>query len=149
MITPKGVMSHTRSAIRTICFIALVGFIWYTLNSTVFGRETYSEYKFKELPFWSYVAIYNGKTVLIKENLLNVALFVPIGYLLFFLMSKRSWWKASLFGFGLSVCIEIMQLIGKRGTCEFDDVFHNTIGCLIGYYVACGVVMLYNREKNV
>jgi len=149
MITPKGVMSHTRSSIRTICFIALVGFIWYTLNSTVFGRETYSEYKYKEFPFWSYLAIYDGKTVLIKEDLLNVALFLPIGFLLFFSITRKSWRIATLSGLGLSVCIELMQLIGKRGTCEFDDVFHNTIGCVIGYYVAWAVMMLYNRVKHV
>ena len=34
--------------------------------------------------------------------------------------------------------IEILQLVTSRGLCEFDDVFHNMIGAVIGV----GIVMI-------
>lgn len=137
-------MKKVRIILKFICLLALVGYIWYTLDTTVFGRDEYSAYRYKALPFWSYVAIYDGNEILIKEDLLNVALFIPIGFLLGLVMTNKRWWKALLFGSGLSVSIEMMQLIGKRGTCEFDDVFHNTIGCLIGFFVVLGIMRIYN-----
>lgn len=32
--------------------------------------------------------------------------------------------------------IEVLQLITRRGLCEFDDVIHNMIGAAIGIAVA-------------
>ena len=34
--------------------------------------------------------------------------------------------------------VELLQLLAARGLCEFDDVFHNMIGAVIGV----GVVMI-------
>lgn len=31
--------------------------------------------------------------------------------------------------------IEILQLVTSRGLCEFDDVFHNMIGAIIGVVI--------------
>lgn len=35
-------------------------------------------------------------------------------------------------GLLISVCIEVVQLVFHRGLFEFDDMFHNTLGTLIG-----------------
>lgn len=133
--------------LKGVCLITLAGYIWYTLDTTVLGRRDYSYYRYKTIPYWSYAAILDGKESLIKEDLLNVALFLPIGFLLCCLMPIRKWWIALVFGFGLSSCIELLQLVWKRGTCEFDDVFHNTIGCLIGYGLA-SVIFRFVNIKN-
>lgn len=133
---------------KGVCLLALAGYIWYTLDTTVFCRSDYSYYQYKTYPFWSYAAILDGKESLIKENLLNVALFVPIGFLLCSLLSRRRWWMALIFGLGLSTGIELMQLVWKRGTCEFDDVFHNTIGCLIGYGLCKMAVSLTHLART-
>ena len=60
-------------------------------------------------------------------------MFVPVGVL----AGCRWKWKGILAA-GLSVEIEILQLITARGLCEFDDIFHNMIGAVIGI----GVVMI-------
>lgn len=61
-------------------------------------------------------------------------MFVPVG-----LLCGRLWkWKGPWVAAGISVGIEILQLITARGLCEFDDVFHNTLGAVIGV----GVVMI-------
>ena len=38
-------------------------------------------------------------------------------------------------GVGVSVTIELLQLVLRRGTCETDDVISNSIGMLIGFVV--------------
>ncbi|WP_394798617.1 VanZ family protein [Parabacteroides distasonis] len=53
---------------------------------------------------------------------------VPVVFLLSFVFIHRSWWKVALVGFVFSSVIELSQLVFKRGFCDFDDVFHNTLG---------------------
>ena len=57
-------------------------------------------------------------------------------------------------GGGLSVFIELLQLIFKKGFCETDDVIHNVLGCLIGYYIyrltflrQCVIVNRINKSE--
>lgn len=143
----KTRMKNYIIVLKGVCLIALVGYIWYTLDTTVLGRSDYSYYRYKTYPFWSYAAILSGEVSLIRENLLNVALFAPIGLLLCCLLPWRKWWIALMFGFELSVCIELLQLVWKRGTCEFDDVLHNTLGCLLGFILASGIAKFYNHLR--
>lgn len=138
---------YLKIALKGVCLITLIGYIWYTLDITIFGRSEYSCYRYKTLPFWSYAAIMDGKESLIKENLLNIALFIPIGFLLSSVLPRIRWWKVLLFGLAFSVFIELMQFVGKRGTCEFDDVLHNTIGCIIGFAIVKGIAKLYNNSR--
>lgn len=70
-----------------------------------------------------------------KEQILtNVIMFVPVGVLVGWIWRWRGLWTAAV----LSIFIEILQLVTARGLCEFDDVFHNMIGAVIGV----GVVMI-------
>lgn len=34
----------------------------------------------------------------------------------------------------------------KKGLAEFDDVFHNTIGCLLGYGIYIGLLLLTRKH---
>lgn len=73
-----------------------------------------------------------------KEQILtNVVVFVPVGVL-----AGRIWrWKGLWVAAGLSVFIEVLQLITARGLCEFDDVFHNMFGAVIGV----GIVLAFEK----
>lgn len=64
-----------------------------------------------------------------KEQILaNVIMFLPVGVL-----AGRIWrWRGLWVAAGLSIGIELLQLITARGLCEFDDVIHNMIGAVIG-----------------
>ena len=63
-----------------------------------------------------------------KDIVLNILLFIPIGALV-------GNWKGLLFGFVLSVGIELSQYEWLLGYCEADDVLNNTIGCCVGYSI--------------
>ena len=58
---------------------------------------------------------------------LNMLLFIPLGFLV-----GGKGWKVVLFGFLLSVFIELMQYVFLLGYCEADDVLNNTIGTVVG-----------------
>lgn len=136
-------LNQARKGVMTT---VLIEYMFLILGSCVIYRTASNIMKYELIPFWSYVAIgKGGHDYLIQENLLNIALGIPVGFLLSFIFTHRSWWKAALVGFLFSSVIELSQLVFKRGLCEFDDVFHNTLGCVVGYGV--GVIMLYIINK--
>ena len=68
--------------------------------STVIFRATFVDMAFELTPFGSYVAIdEGGHDDLIKKNLMNVVLGVPVALLMNFIMNRCSLWKAMLIGF--------------------------------------------------
>ena len=117
-----------------VVFLALtIEYIILILSATVFFR-IYNESSGHDFtPFWSYGQILNGRDDLLAESIMNVVVFVPVG--LFFGCVSRSvkLWMVLLVGLGLSGAIEVLQFFLKRGFSEVDDVFHNTLGCMIGY----------------
>jgi len=87
----------------------------------------------KLIPFWSYIDIIkNDQYVFLYENILNILLFVPLGFFLSAYLGRNKYWKLVGIGVCISLFIEISQYVFQRGLCEFDDLFHNTLGCLIG-----------------
>ena len=110
----------------------LLNYIFLLFCSTVFYRTTADYKKFDFTPFWSYKAIEEGADNLILENVVNVMMFLPIGFLLGCAFLNMRWWKALLIGCGISVSIEALQYFYHRGFSEIDDVMHNTLGCVIG-----------------
>ena len=80
------------------------------------------------------------------ESLCNVAVFVPFGFFLseFLASAKRlrpvrRFWLATLVGFGLSLCIESLQLVLKVGFFELTDLVMNTVGAFVGALISVGV----------
>lgn len=64
----------------------------------------------------------------------NIVGFVPLGVVVpLFFKNMRSYFKVGLVGFAISLLIETTQLIFRLGLFEFDDLFHNTLGTIVGY----------------
>ena len=73
-------------------------------------------------------------------SLLNVFLFVPLGFFLPILRSKfRKFWPTLAFGFLMSVFIEVFQIFTLRAT-DVNDLITNTFGTIVGYF--CGWLLL-------
>jgi glycopeptide antibiotics resistance protein len=118
------------------------GYLFFVLCSTLLFRESSENIRYYLLPFWSY-DILNYKVI--AQHILNVLMFVPIGFLLGAIMNGRKWLQVIENGCLLSVMIEILQLLTRRGVCNIDDVIHNTIGCAIGY----GIFRLCNTLLKI
>ena len=67
-----------------------------------------------------------------KATLLNVALFLPLGILLPLLWNRfRTMKDTALFGLGLSLTIELLQILVGRAT-DINDLITNTLGAFLG-----------------
>lgn len=67
------------------------------------------------------------------DTLLNIILFVPLGFFLPLLYGKYSRiGRAALAGFLFSLTIEIVQMFG-RGSTDINDLITNTVGTCLGF----------------
>lgn len=87
-----------------------------------------------------------------RNIVLNVLLLVPFGFLLpLGVKWFRGFFKTYLAGILLSLAIEVYQLVFSVGIFEVADLFHNTLGTMIGYgcyAIVRQVVSLRKREKG-
>ena len=126
--------------------ILLVAWMALVVASTVIFRESSAEQRIQLEPFRSYWDF--GEHSYFMEcfaaNVLNVVLFVPVGFLAGCWLRGKTLKKMLLLGGGLSVFIELLQFVFKKGFCETDDVIHNVLGCLIGYGLS---KVIFNIEE--
>ena len=124
--------------------ILLSVYIALLISWTVLNRNIKEEYQIKFIPFWSYAELYqNWSRHLAMQIFYNVLLFVPWG-ILFPTISKsmQKIQRVIISAFGFSALVEIIQLVFKSGLFEFDDMFHNTLGSVLGYAVWYGVTQI-------
>ena len=144
----QGIQKKKWNPIQGTTIVVLVLFLGIVFGSTVFTRTTaIRQYELK--PFWSWCAIIRYHDwELLKENLLNCLLLVPMGLLLPIIFNhKVKLNRALLAGLLVSVVIELSQLIFKRGLFEWDDMIHNALGCMLGCWVMNWIfVKLKNRK---
>lgn len=126
-----------KEASRYCAAILLAEWVFLVIGTSVIFRESGDDYRIRLLPLISYFE--QGENSYFMEaaalNILNVSLFIPVGLLLGCGYKNMTWRRAMGIGVLLSVSIEILQLIFKRGLCETDDVIHNVAGCMMGYGV--------------
>ncbi len=111
----------------------IIEYIALLLYFAVFMWRGTDKYEYLLTPFWSYRVAFCGTTVLAQEIAMNIAVFLPVGFLVGLAIKNTTWKRVACIGLGVSLTIEVLQLILKRGCCETDDVINNTLGSLIGY----------------
>ena len=115
----------------------LLIFIFIVLGSTVFTRIASKEQEYELIPFWSWNEVIKGNIQVLEENLLNLILLLPFGFLLPFVFYRKiRWYKALIIGLAFSFFIETSQLVLHRGLFEWDDMIHNSLGVMIGCIIA-------------
>ena len=129
-ISIKGIKSGWRLCGK----IALPIYLFLLLSATVIFRKFVENQTHNFVPFWSYKEILStGSRDLLYQNIFNVLVFVPIGLLVGVSFKSIKLWQVFLLGFCVSASVELLQFVLKRGFAEFDDVFHNVVGCMIGF----------------
>ena len=122
--------------------LLLIEYIFFIFCSTVIFRAIGETRQYDFHPFWSY-----DRPELLVENIMNVVVFVPVGLMLGSLLRvKGSWLVALLIGCSISITIETLQFWFVKGFSEVDDVMHNTVGCLIGWFMV--VINLRKRRAK-
>src|ERR671916_1063971 len=76
----------------------------------------------------------------------NIALFVPIGFLVSFVYRKMTWQESLALAVAVGLAIEGMQVVFRVGIFDIDDVILNALGTMIGYWV---FTIFVNQEGGV
>lgn len=106
-----------------------------TLSNRSIGK-TFDENYFNFKPFWSYRQYFETNRIeFLFSDVQNFLLFIPFGLSVSSMFKDKGKYRLVIsvgISFALSVCIELMQGFFHLGLCEFDDIFHNTIGSIFG-----------------
>ena len=121
---------------KVVLWLLFAGYIAIVLYATLMRMSGFHmQYNLHLFKAWR-EAWNNYSVKNIANVLLNVAMFVPLGFLLPLLWKLcRKWYVAIPSGFGFSLAIELIQLLTRRGVCDVDDLFCNTLGAAIGYFL--------------
>ena len=141
---------NRKKAVRSIVWLLFFEFVFFVLGMTVFFRPTGTKAMVYP-PFWSYASVWrDGDMTVLHEIILNVVLFVPLGFLWGISSSKWPrkwrWFSAMILGACLSGVIELLQYSFKKGCVEVDDVIHNTLGYVIGFALCRGCAKWFQKQ---
>ena len=150
----KGTKTIKKSQILlyavSICYVVIV------IGATFFSRtpsETYNDRMNLNL-FSSYVEAYHDigvvllNNVLLRNLILNIMLFIPLGFLLPMYSDKlKKMYIVVPIGLLATLTIEFTQHFNDYGTFEIDDAFNNTIGTLFGYCIFMILYKIKNKEN--
>lgn len=80
----------------------------------------------------------------------NILIFVPYGFFISMAAVRRGFFKTLFLSFGLSLCVETVQLFTRVGSFDVDDILLNTIGGVLGYivFVVCNLLRRRNDRKK-
>ncbi|MCT6904243.1 MAG: VanZ family protein, partial [Lactobacillus sp.] len=80
----------------------------------------------------------------------NVLCFVPFGFLSPFVFAKKqTFGRVLLAGLIFSLFIETMQFLLETGVSDIDDVFFNSCGAAIGYFLYWVVMLIRRKSKTI
>ena len=82
----------------------------------------------------------------------NILIFVPYGFFISMASKSRGFFKTLFYSMGLSLIVEIIQLITRVGSFDVDDILLNTIGGVLGFiiFAVCNRIRrrLYVRKRK-
>lgn len=132
-----------------ICWIVLWGYM--TVDFTMLGRNPSAGPEMELQLFWCIREAWLNKDIMDWYLIVgNILLFIPYGVILAVYYDRmRQWWKILLAGFGTSMLIEALQLLFRCGLFEIDDLFHNTLGCYLGYCLYIIIVCMFDKDRRM
>ena len=98
---------------------------------------------------WIWQFLFEGRRdgLIEFELAANVALFVPLGFLIPMIWQKLKWWQVDLICLGTTCVVELAQpLVARTG--DLDDVITNFLGGVIGCAIAKFVLKIINSRKT-
>lgn len=133
---------------KAVLILLLVGYLTVLLYATLL-RYTGGGFQYGNFHlFRAWREAWNSFSLQTWLNvLLNVALFVPLGFLLPLLAKVwRKWYILLAAGFGTSLIIEVVQYFTGRGMFDVDDLFANTLGAVLGFCVVMVFIAAFGKS---
>ena len=131
-----------------LCLSLLLCWVIVVFGLTTYNRPAMFTGQVNMSLFSGYVSTWN-KWSLAEFQLIifNIIMFLPLGMLLPLIHRKcKSFWGVFFISLTLTAGIEVFQLVTGKGIFELDDIFHNTLGSIAGYFLI--MVFLLSIEKH-
>lgn len=143
-----------QQSFRYLALSVLVAYLVGVLLITIFLRTYDNETMINTIPLSSYAKMFSPIVDGYKKNgmrgaidrlkwidyasrssiILNILLFVPLGYVVPLNIKKiNKWYSILATGVIVSAIIETTQLYTHRGWFDVDDILHNGIGAVLGW----------------
>lgn len=133
--------------INMLVFIFFLVYIICVLYITLFNREP--TYRRRVLtPLWEYrKLLHEDSHYWFQQITCNILMLVPFGAYLGYRFKRMTIIQATALGGAFSVFLELTQYFTGRGILEFDDVFNNTFGAVLGF-VFVKLILAYIEYKR-
>ncbi len=136
---------NIQTAIKWLVFISYIAaLVYFVFFAEMFGRTGFSEqYRYNLVPFKEirrFIIYFSqlGATAVFLNIAGNIVAFMPFGFCLPMVTAHRTRLLGVFLGtFGLSLAIELIQLVSRVGSCDVDDLILNTLGGVFGYGCFC------------
>lgn len=133
--------------------IYLILLIYFLFFAEAFGRadsgtlHSYNLEPFKEIRRFYIYRDKLGYSAFVINVFGNILAFVPFGFFRPLIGRRRHSFTRTVFqGFVITFFIEVLQLISNVGSFDVDDIFLNTLGCIMGYILFLVFYMIYDRR---
>lgn len=138
------------SRYQFVLSVILLGYLFLVFALTGLSRGDNFTNKIINLNFLSsYLDVwYSWSLTPLLLLILNILMLAPLGFLLPLISKKFDSAKNILLAaFAFTIFIEVFQLLTRRGIFELDDLFHNTIGSMVGYFIVKVFLELKDSKK--
>ena len=149
-----------REAVLLLIYVNLaviIRFVFYPMElqngrirPLIFDPEGLRTPKINAIPFQNLFA-YDIRRELLMNFFGNVVLFIPSGVILPAVYAKLGkFWKTAAAGAGISLAVELLQLLFIERTTDIDDLIFNTLGVILGYGIyAVFRSIIKGRRKHI
>lgn len=130
--------------VTTLFFIYCVLLVWIILFKLQFSLNSLDKIRnINLIPFY----YENNVSFHFREVIENVIIFIPFGIYLKMIGIDNK--KTILFGFAVSLLLEVSQYVLSVGASDITDVITNTLGTLIGVLFYNISIKLFKTEEKV
>ena len=135
---------------RVVWWFVFLCYIFVVLGATMLSRGSHYEYDTLHPLFYSYKSAWISCSAMEWRNIiLNILMIVPFGLLLPPGIKRLGkWYLTYAAGFLFSLFIELSQKVFKLGIFEWDDLFNNTLGAIIGFGLYVIVIKIFDKDRK-
>lgn len=149
----KGIFDKAQRVACIILFVWAAIVLFLTVLGRRLNREGIDNYNLVLFSCYRMIINNHNQTIL-STTIQNIVMFIPIGVTLSVVFKKKHKLIIPLaISFGLSLVIEVCQLLLKSGLFELDDLFNNTLGAFIGILLymmsACIIRKRTGKEDHI
>lgn len=150
VIIASGLLSEKVKDKRKFFLLVLLGmYLLIVFSATVFFRSAVQNGKIVAIPMWIYMEVMKGNpSVTSMDIVYNLFLLFPMGMLLAGIFPSIKVGHVLLLGLLISLGIETLQYLLCRGVSQLDDLVHNSIGCVTGWYISMKVFMRIKQTRK-